>query len=304
MQYFDAETKSWKPFLSMARLVHATECICAKVVGNYLYAVVTEKGSYTHIMYRYHTVRNVWERLPHFQNNYSRVDCMNSVNENIFVFSDYGLLQRYSLAQNDWLYGSKLPFLNKTDNDQGKLVTVTAVSMRSKIYVLHGFYKEEKTKDRGSRKDPKPAIVHCFDPLKNVWKKKASTIHPHFNSSLFVDNNKLYVVGGRVTVPNEGSSRGRSAPVEVYNEQTDSWYVVEQNRIPPNTLGAVELLGGKVYFIINKFPVDSGIRIPPNEVYKISLREWENSLEKIDRTAALCYLSVKKEMLSTVQAEA
>ena len=133
----------------MARLVHATECICAKVVGNYLYAVVTEKGSYSHIMYRYHTVRNVWERLPHFQNNYSRVDCMNSVNENIFVFSDYGLLQRYSLAQNDWQYGSKLPFLNKTDNDQGKLVTVTAVSMRSKIYVLHGFYKEEKTKDRG-----------------------------------------------------------------------------------------------------------------------------------------------------------
>ena len=313
MQYFDAETKSWKPFLSMARLVHATECICAEVVGNYLYVAVTEERS--DIMYRYHTVRNVWERLPRFQSNYFSVGCMSSVNEYIYVFGDYGLLQRYSLAQNDWQYGSNLLFLNKADNDQGKLVHVTAVRMRSKIYVLHGCYKEEKTNHRetkhgSSRKaDPKPAVVHCFDPLKNVWKKKASTIHPHFNSSLFVDNNKLYVVGGWVTVRYKDSfgfataSRGRPAPVEVYNEQTDSWYVVEQNRIPPNTLGAVELLGGKVYFIINKFPVDSGIRIPPNEVYKISLREWENSLEKIDSNAALCYLSIKKEMLRTAQAE-
>ena len=119
----------------------------------------------------------------------------------------------------------------------------------------------------------------------------------------------MWPVHGLVTVRYEDSfgfvrASGRPAPVEVYNEETDSWYVVEQNRIPPNTLGAVELLGGKVYFIINKFPIDSGIRIPPNEVYKISLREWENSLEKIDSTAALCYLSIKKEMLSTVQAEA
>ena len=185
----------------MARLVHATKCICAEVVGNYLYVAVTEERS--HIMYRYHTVGNVWERLPRYQCDYFYVGCMSSVNEYIYVFSNYGLLQRYSLAQNDWQYGSNLPFLNKTDNDQAKLVhcDVTAVRMRSKIYVLHGCYKEEKTnhrvtKHRGSRKvDPKPAVVHCFDPLKNVWKKKASTINPHFNSSLFVDNNKLYVAG-------------------------------------------------------------------------------------------------------------
>ena len=222
----------------MARLVHATKCICAEVVGNYLYVAVTEERS--HIMYRYHTVGNVWERLPRYQCDYFYVGCMSSVNEYIYVFSNYGLLQRYSLAQNDWQYGSKLPLLNKTDNDQAKLVhcDVTAVRMRSKIYVLHGCYKEEKTnhretKHRGSRKaDPKPAVVHCFDPLKNVWKKKASTIHPHFNSSLFVDNKKLYVAGGWLTVRYEDSfgfvraSRGRPAPVEVYYEETDSWYVV------------------------------------------------------------------------------
>ena len=117
-------------------------------------------------------------------------------------------------------------------------------------------------------------------------------MYPHFNSILFVDNNKLYVAGGWDTVPSESSgyvwARGGAAPVEVYNEESNSWYVVKQNRIPSNTLGAVELLGGKVYFITNKFPIDSGIRIPPNEVYIISLREWENSLERIDRTAVLC----------------
>ena len=279
----------------MARLVHATRCICAEVVGNYLYVAVTEEHTPGQIMYRYHMVRNVWEKLPRFQNNFIRVGCMSSVSEYIFAISDTGLPQRYSLAQNDWQSGSKLPY-----DDQDILVYGTAVSMGSKIYVLHGCYKEER------RRSEKRAVVHCFDPLKNVWLKRASTLYPHFNSTLFVDNTKLYVGGGWDTVPSELSgyiwSSGGAAPVEVYNEESNSWYVVEQNRIPSNTLGAVELLGGKVYFIINKFPIDSGIRIPPNEVYKISLREWENSLEKIDHTAVLCYLSVKKEMLSTVQA--
>ena len=283
----------------MARLVHASKCICAEAVGNYLYVAVIEEGTYAQIMYRYHMVRNVWEKLPRFQNNLVRVGCMSSVNEYIYVISDSGVPQRYSLAQNDWQSGSKLP-----NDDQEILVYMTAVSMGSKIYVLHGCYKEE----RGRRRSEKRAVVHCFDPLKNVWLKKASTLYPHFNSILFVDNNKLYVAGGWDTVPTESSGgkwvTGGAAPVEIYNEESNSWYVVEQNRIPSNTLGAVELLGGKVYFIINKFPIDSGIRIPPNEVYIISLREWENSLERIDRTAVLCYLSVKKEMLSTVQASA
>ena len=312
VKYFHVETKSWKPFPSMARLVDATKCICAEVVGNYLYvAVEPEKGS--HIMYRYDTVRNVWEKLPRFQNDKSlRVGCMSSVNEYIYVISDSGLLQRYSLAQNDWQSGSNLPFFNNTDDDQEKFIFVTAVSMRSKIYVLHGCYiMTEGRDDYGSLSlgmNPKPAVVHCFDPLRNVWRKMASTRYPHFNSSLFVDKNNLYVAGGSATISNGSqmnrlASRG-DAPVEVYNEEINSWCVVEQNRIPSNTLGAVELLGGEVYFIVNKFPVDSGIRIPPNEVYKICLREWENSLERIDRTAVLCNLSVNNEMLSTVKAAA
>ena len=109
------------------------------------------------------------------------------------------------------------------------------------------------------------------------------------------------MAGGRVSVSvdfHDGRAKavGDLAPVEVYNEKSNSWHVVEQKHMPSNNLGAVELLGGKVYFIINKFPIDSGIRIAPNEAYTISLREWEH-LATIGKAAVLCYLSVKKEML-------
>ena len=72
---------------------------------------------------------------------------------------------------------------------------------------------------------------------------------------------------------------------------------MKQTHIPPNNLGAVEV-EGKVYFIINNFPFDSGIRIPPGEVYPVCLDEWEN-LGKVNTNAILCYVPVKKENLTT-----
>ena len=90
---------------------------------------------------------------------------------------------------------------------------------------------------------------------------------------------------------------GSPAPVEVYNEDTNTWSVVEQKRIPVNNLNAVEI-EGRVYFIINKFPVDSGIRIPPEELYPVPLGEWED-LGKIEQSAVLCYLPLKRECIKT-----
>ena len=301
MKYFETGIKSWKPFPSMARLVDVTECTCAVVVGNYLYVANETEGSSV-IFRRYHTASNVWEKLPPLVSSSSseRIRCLCTVNEHVYAFSDSDLAQRYSLSQNDWQGGFQLPSLNKKGHRK-RLVFVTAVSMKSKIYVLRGYYRVNADNHVCKRK---PAVFHCFDPQKNEWKKRASTIHPHFESTLFVENNKLYVAGGRVYVsvdrsfPRRARAVGGPAPVEVYNEGRNSWDVVEQNHIPSNNLGAVELLGGKVYFIINKFPIDSGIRIPPNEVYTISLGQWEH-LGTIDDAAVLCYLSVKKEMLNT-----
>ena len=293
MKYFDTGIKSWKPFPSMARLVDATECTCAEVVGNCLFVATQKKGS-SIIFRRYHTADNVWEKLPPLVSSSCSpepIRCLCTVNEHVYAFSDSDLAQRYSLPQNDWQGGFELPSLNKKGNRK-RSVFVTAVSMKSKIYVLRGYYRLNA--DNLGYKE-KPAVFHCFDPQKNEWKKRASTIHPHFESTLFVENNTLYVAGGTVSV-NGARAVGGPAPVEVYNEGRNSWHVVEQNHIPSNNLGAVELLGGKVYFIINKFPIDGDIRIPPNEVYTISLREWEH-LATIGKAAVLCYLSMKKEML-------
>ena len=281
----------------MARLVDATQCVCAELIDNYLYVEV--KVGLAFVICRYDPVSNVWETLPHFQGSRASVGCsLCSFDEHLYAFSDSDAPQRYSLAQNDWQSGSELPFL-KTKDSQESLVFVKAVSMKSKIYVLHGYYREILN-GRSRAFEAKPAVVHCFDPQKNEWREKASTLHPHFESSLIVDNNRLYVTGGRVSVSRENRglrASGNPAPVEVYNEFIDYWSIVDQKHIPSNHLGAVEILGGKVYFLLNKFPFDSGIRIPPKEVYKISLRGWEH-LSTIGSAAVLCYLSVKKDMLT------
>ena len=85
------------------------------------------------------------------------------------------------------------------------------------------------------------------------------------------------------------------APVEVYDEGTNTSSIVYQKHIPPNDLGAVEI-EGRVYFIINKFPVDSGIRIPQEEMYQVDLSGWRD-VAKVGIGAVLCYLPVKSENL-------
>ena len=320
-RYFDFETKSWKLLPSMASLTlgrseGSFKFLCAEYVGNYLYvAVKTQLFRSSGVIYRYHVANNTWESLPPFQSSsmgYGRmINCLCYVNEYLYAISNTDLPQRYSLAQNQWQSGSKLPFLKKSNN-QDKLCNVAAVVMKSKIYVLHECYREED-----QRLTAQTAVSHCFDPEKNEWKQKASTSSPHFGSTLFVDHNKLYVAGGKISCWKD-SRTGKitpcedPAPVEVYDEETNQWFVVDQTHIPPNNLGAVEV-EGKVYFIINKFPVDSGIRILPGEVYHISLHEWsaysgrkigrsqdefdELDITAIDTNAMLCFLPVKVDNL-------
>ena len=285
--------------LSLQELLPCRETfkfLCTEYAGNYLYVAADLYGE-SGVIYRYHVVNNVWETLPRFQSSslgYGQmINCLCDVNEYLYAISNTDPPQRYSLAQNQWQSGSKLPFLKKSNN-RDTLCNVAAVVMKSKIYVLHGCYRKE-----GRGLTAQTAVFHCFDPEKNEWKQKASTSSPHFGSTLFVDNNKLYVAGGKISYWIESNVKypsGKLAPVEVYSEETNKWFVVDQTHIPPNELGAVEV-EGKVYFIINKFPVDSGIRIPPGEVYHISLHEWESKRIREIGNAVLCYMPVKKESL-------
>ena len=288
MRQLEFETKTWQPLPSMASLeiTDGLSFLCAEYAGNYLY-VATKTPYYPGDIYRYHMVNNVWDTLPRFESSKSYdqgINCLCSVNEYVYAISDSNPPQRYSSTQDKWQSGSTLPFLKNKSGD--RLSNVAAVVIKSKIYVLHGYHRVEGDVPT----EYKSAVFHCFDPQKNEWKQKASTSSPHFGSSLFVDNSKLYVAGGRVSFPH-----GDPAPVEVYNEENDNWAVVDQTHIPPNNLGAVEV-EGKVYFIFNKFPFDSGIRIPPGEVYQISLHEWDSKISGI-ANAVLCYMPAKKESL-------
>ena len=282
--YFDVEAKLWKPLPSVARLEVSYFCFCTERIGNYLFVAAHSRLN-INLIHRYDVVNNSWVELPKYGNNH-RVECLCSVGDYLYAISESNPPQRYSLTNNSWQGGERL----KVDEDKESLITVSATVMNSKMYVIYG-YKKRESDGIFSSSVIKPAVVYCFDPRYNVWTKLASTCHPHFESSLFVVNNRLCVAGGSIDDCPE-----HQAPVEVYDEGTNTWSVVPQKHIPPNNLGAVEI-EGRVYFIINKFPVDSGIRIPPEEMYQVDLSDWENLAKVLDSGAVLCYLPVKGENL-------
>ena len=285
-QYFDVDTKLWKPLASVAQLGEITdECHSAELIGNYLYVVTVaqqQQGCFEYVVYRYHILNNTWEKLPQL-NMGERIDellcsfqiCVCSVSEYLYVITESNPPQRYDLNSDVWQAGKEL----NCPQDDGFFYSVAATVMNCKIYVIHGYIEHENV--------DKPAAVHCFDPEKNEWERKASTCHPHFGSSIFVVNNRLCVAGG------SSINRSGAQVVELYDKHNDTWSVVEQKHIPQNNLGAFEI-ERRVYFLINNFPIDSGIRIPPEENYPVHLGEWEN-LAKVSENAVLCYLPVKKE---------
>ena len=288
-QYFDVDTKLWKPLASVARLGEKTdECQSAELIGNSLFVVTEVKQQqecHEYVVYRYHILNNTWEKLPKLNVREHKDKlrsppkiCLCSVSEYLFVITQSNRPQRYDLSNNVWQAGEKLNFPQL----EGIFHSVAATVMNCKIYVIHGCKDRENV--------DKPAVVHCFDPEKNEWERKASTCHPHFGSSIFVVNNRLCVAGG-----SSGPFSATHPPVELYDKRKDTWSVVEQIHIPYNNLGAFEI-ERRVYFVINNFPIDSGIRIPPEEKYPVHLGEWEN-LKKVNKQAVLCYLPVKKENL-------
>jgi len=284
MVYFDFEAKTWKPLASTTPAIEATHCYCAAYAGNNLY-VGGFKGDVGQCIYRYDTEGNVWEMQPH---SYVSIDNLCIIDDYMYVVnSDCDQYpQRYSFSKCQW---QKFAKASITSAFSYWLYSGGATVLHSKLYVLYG----DKYPSDGS--GVQNVGLHCFDPVKNKWEVKATTCKPHFESSLFVVKDRIYVAGGYDSMHKKGALERNPAPVETYNEENNTWSVVEQKHIPANNVGAVEI-ERKVFFIINKFPVDSGIRIPPGELYPVHLGEWEN-LAKIDKTAVLCYLPVKRKSL-------
>lgn len=287
MQYFDLESKLWKPLSSIAVIPGADTCVCAEPVGNNLYVAANDaKDSFVCC---YNVDKNLWEKLPRMLAPVSHLcrlgDYMYAIS------SDYRQVpQRYSFARRQWQSIAKID-LERDGPEDFTLHHCScsgAVRLHSKLYVMYhcqfikSYYECGNARTASSWR----YLVYCFDKGHNQWQKKASIgeASSHFGSCIFVVNKRLYFAGSGLPVDDPTA-------VEVYGEQNGEWCPVDQNHIPPNNLGAVEI-EGRVYFIINKFPVDSGIRIPRGEVYPVCLGDWEN-IGEVGEDAALCYLPLK-----------
>ena len=279
MMYFDIEEKQWKQLSSLAPAAHAGSCYCAETVGGELF-VATDS-----CIYCYDIETDKWQK--HEDPACRVVKSLCTVGDYMYAISSdcNQVTQRYNFPKLQWQSFAKL---NVTSTYSRGYFYCGATALSSKVYVLYGHYK----RDSGGCY-MQNAVLHCFDPATNKWQEKASTCRPHFGSSLFVVNGRLCVAGGYDYIEPNNRLCGCPAAVEVYDEDNNKWSVVDQKHIPPNTLGAVEI-EGRVYFIINTFPIDSGIRIPSGEVYPVYLGDWKN-LGNVANNAALCYVPLKRD---------
>ena len=280
MMYFDMEEKQWKQLSSLAPAADARNCYSAKTVGGELFVAIDA------CIYCYDIETDKWQK--HNDPTCRVVKSLCTVGDYMYAISSdcNEIAQRYSFPKRQWQSFAKL---NVASIYHQSYVYSGATALFPKVYVLYG----HKQINQSGRWQMQNAVLHCFDTVSNAWQEKASTCHPHNGSSLFVVNGRLYVVGGYNSTDSNNRPYGDPAAVEVYDEDNNKWSVVDQKHIPPNTLGAVEI-EGRVYFIINNFPIDSGIRIPSGEVYPVYLGDWKN-LGNVANNAVLCYVLLKRD---------
>lgn len=254
IQYFDVEAKAWKSLPIDSPLIDATHCYCALSVGNNLF--VAAKDSIGYCLYRYDPEANVWERLP---NPCGEIKNLCLLEEYLYAIpaASYLSTYRYNFAKRKW-HDIGRQFISSAHSFSGAAV------LHSKVFTLYGSYKASHYSLR------------------------------HFGSSLIVVNDKLYAVGGKYSIDRDNNlPSGNPPPVAMYNEDSNTWSVVEQKCIPTNNLNAVEI-EGRIYFVINNFPVDSGIRIAHGSLDSALLNEWDN-LANIDQNAALGFLVITRK---------
>ena len=294
---FDVVSKSWKHLTCMnqprMKALHSRGeerdiPLTAEHIGNHLYVAVDKC-----IVYCYSIDQNLWEELPHSP---CSINSLCAIGDYLYALGNCDQVpKRYSFSECRWQPIAKLSDCAKTECRYPAGATV----FDSKLYALFGCAQRTAGNNmRGSNDfSMQKAMLYCFDPSMNSWEFLSNTCEPHFESTLFVVNDKLCVAGGYKSPREHRVYCVEPSSVEVYNAEAEYWSTVHQSHIPQNYFGAIEV-EGRVYFIINNFPIDSGIRIPPDEMYHIHLDEWEN-LSQVSDKAVLCYLPVKRESLKT-----
>ena len=204
MHYFDVEVKTWKPLASTTPSTDATNCYCAVSAGNNLYVAGIAEVRPGYFIYRYDTEGNVWEKQPH---SCGQINNLCIVDDYMYAISSNcnGFPQRYSLSKCQWQTFAKVSVPSNY-----RFYCSGAAVLNSKLYVLYG-----RSLFSDCCWSVQNAELHCFNPVKNEWEEKAKTRKPHFGSSLFVVNSKIYVAGGYNSFHTSGLGKGKPAHVEV-----------------------------------------------------------------------------------------
>ena len=164
MQYFDFETKNWKPLPSMAQLTEADACFCAEYVGNHLY-VAAQKGK-DFIVYHYDTVTDTWGSLPPILGCEHKIDSLCSIGDYIYAIRESKPPHRFSLKTNQWQCIK--PFYTEETCPNTFCGKASVVSPdNSCLLVLQGQRKKTTYIDGSYSWHEKLAVVFCFDPERN-----------------------------------------------------------------------------------------------------------------------------------------
>ena len=158
MQYFDFNSKLWKPLTSLAPAAKTTSVYCAETIGSKIFVAVTINDIYYSYIYSYDLEKNIWEQHSHFSGKLSHL-C--TVGDYMYAFnSDYTKIpQRYSFSEREWQSFAKVT----VPREVTFFISGTAV-LHSKVFVLYGkgFYNDS---DRWAVQN---AVLLCFDPAKNM----------------------------------------------------------------------------------------------------------------------------------------
>lgn len=257
--------------------------LTAEHIGNHLYVAVNKFN-----VYCYSIDQNMWEELPRSP---CSINSLCAIGDYMYAIGDCNQVpQRYSFSECRWQPIAKVSDCSNTE----RCYSAGATVFDSKLFALFGRARRTEGNNRQGPNDfsMQKAMLYCFDPSMNRWEFLSNTCEPHFGSTLFVVNDKLCVAGGYKSTVKYGLW-SETASVEVYDAGAKYWSTVHQSHIPQNYFGAIEV-EGRVHFLINNFPIDSGIRIPPGEQYPVHLGEW-GKLSKVDQNAVLCYLPVKRK---------
>ena len=253
LKFYDTTKQQWKEFgenIPVNEACRAVVCSCS-----YIYV----GGMKT--VYRYNIDSNIWDQLPSMGNT-------KNGRYQLLVLGDYLYAigpqpERYSFREKSWqAIADIVPTENALDN------SCAAAVIDGNIFTV------------GSRTPNENALVHCYDPSRNQWEQKASSLKNRINGCTFQCNGKLRITGGK-TKKEEGW-----VPLETtesYCKETDSWSLTEPKCTAPEDLSFAFEVDDMIFFRLNNFVLDSGIRVSPDQaLYPVKFEEWSSNVAALD----------------------